>query len=231
MKKIITLVFAFAIALSTLLSPAGASAHGTKTDSCGCSGGATVEKPEGFEEISTNQSAKVYGQLASDEEFKKATKWLRSEGLAIKPNEVVGVSMDTIGVMGERLNNVNHYTWIAQSKDGKQFGMVVAIVDQQTGTLEHLKADAYNNMNEEGFESVTSYIKDIGFTGEMSESQYGEYLDQLSGKGEIGTAWFSACDHASIWLCLHHCGMWALLNGYAGLACGAICGYAFSYAC
>jgi hypothetical protein len=104
----------------------------------------------------------------------------------------------------------------------------------QESKLEHLKADIYNNIKEEGFETVTAYIMGEGFTGEMTPAQYSDYLKQFQNQepaGEFGTFGFSACDHASVWLCLHHCSMWALLNWGAGVSCGIICGYAFSYAC
>jgi putative immunity protein/bacteriocin len=235
MKKVINLVFVFAMVLSALATPLGVSAQGNgQQDSCGCSEKGNVEKPAGFEEIENEKSAQIYGKLASNKEFKEAVQWLRSEDMKLKPSDLVGVSMDTIGVMGDRLNNVNHFTWIAKSKDGKDIGTLVAIVNQKTGELEHLKADIYNNITEEGFETVSAYIMGEGFTGEMTPAQYSDYLKQFQSQepaGEFGTLGFSACDHASVWLCLHHCGMWALLNGFAGLACGAICGYAFSYAC
>jgi putative immunity protein/bacteriocin len=234
MKKVITLVFVFAMVLSALARPLGVSAHESQKDSCGCSGGEQVEKPEGFEEITAEKSAKAYGHLASNKDFKEAVKWLHSEDMKLKANEVVGVSMDTIGVMGDRLNNVDHYTWVAESKDGKNLGTLVAIVNQKTGKLEHLKADVYNNITEEGFDTVSTYIMGEGFTEEMTPAQYSDYLKQFQNQepaGEFGTFGFSACDHASIWLCLHHCGMWALLNWGAGAACGVICGYAFAYAC
>jgi putative immunity protein/bacteriocin len=90
----------------------------------------------------------------------------------------------------------------------------------------HLKADIFYNISEDGFESMQTYTPEEGIGEKVTK----EELDQAK-EGEFSTLGFSPCVHASVWICIYHCGMWALINGIAGVACSAICGYAFAYAC
>ncbi|MCA1064781.1 putative immunity/bacteriocin fusion bifunctional protein (plasmid) [Rossellomorea sp. AcN35-11] len=230
MKKI----FMSLLVLLLLVSQgAGAFAHSnsepTLKEDCDCGDGTNItasDVPDGITVMSNKEIKKIAGKLHRNKEYKESLKWFKESGLEIS-DLVAGLHMEELVFEnGKSFSNINHIAFNGISSDKKTRGLIVAIIDNETNELLHLKADIFYNISEDGFESMQTYTPGEGIGEKITKKK----LDQAK-EGEFSTLGFSPCVHASVWICIYHCGMWALINGIAGVTCSAICGYAFAYAC
>jgi len=236
-KKYFSLLMTFVIAIGLIFPfPNLTDAHkGTEEfHDCECGNKEVVEKPEGFEILEENKVRQAYSSLHNESEFKKAIKWLKDEGLKINPKTGAGIEMDSLilKINGRKFQQVDHYAWRADSKDNKNIGILVVVLDKKTKEVLHLKADIFYNINGDRYSHVQSYIMGEGLTEKIPFEVANQINSPKSNTVTIQNVFFDPCVHASIWVCLYHCGIWAAATGSVGGAvCSVICGYAFAYAC
>lgn len=223
-KLIMVSMIAFLLLANGLTTFAQTTPNTQNTENCGC--GEVTDAPEGITELEKKDVNKVVGQLHSNKDFREASKWLKSSGVKVDTKNAIGLHMEELKFnSGETFNDVKHIAINAPSSDGKDRGILVAIIDNQTNELLHLKADLFFNLSEDGFAAIQSYTTEDGLGDKVTQEELASEKE-----GEF-TTFFSPCVHVSVWLCIYHCGLWAVAHPAAGVACGALCAYAFAYAC
>lgn len=216
----------------SLTLPNKASATGTNEKKCECSKGSVTEKPAGITPLESGKGKKTYGELHKYNEFKEALKWFKDHNLKLDTQNVGALEMETLKLResGQEFHNVEHYVWIANSQ--KDIGLLVAVVDKTTKELLHLKANIFYNVSKDRYDYVQSFTKNGGYTEKLSYEEVQEQLNATPEEINTLNAVFNPCVHVSVWLCIYHCGIWAAATGaVGGLACSALCSYAFAYAC